>query len=195
MRPNEFVSGSVPNIVSFGFDNIGPPSPLYIQRDDRLAMQAVSSLTNEVVTFNARLLLPRGPMAGQPESGPPDAATLAAAKLGFIQPLSDVITFGNVIGAATITLLRDLSEGYLLSVTASNKFSNQRGQTYARAWINRGPVGTNPSNSFLPLFCDYPVAFGQVGWPGGRLQAGVEGPGMLNAQLIANLCLARYGCA
>src|SRR5712692_5027408 len=62
-----FRSGSLPALVSFGFHGIDPPAALYIQRDDVLVMEGVSQLTTDILTLNARLLLPVAQQPGQPD--------------------------------------------------------------------------------------------------------------------------------
>ncbi len=154
MRPGEFTSASVPNVVTFAFKKIGPPSPLYIQRDDVLAVQIISLDGGESVTINARLLLPTEP------------AQIIAIQQVFAATQNAVKVFSI-----------PLAEGYLLSVTAQSAQSDFRGVTYVKAFINRGPLSTLTANSYRVLFSDCPTSSSPVGWPDGRSISAGEGPG------------------
>ncbi len=160
MRPGEFASASIPNIVTFAFREIGPPSPLYIQRDDVLVFLMGSILAGDIVTVNGRLLLPTKP------------AQIISIQQAFTVPQNAETLFSI-----------PLAEGYLLSVTAQSSSTDQRGTTFVRCFINRGVLGTTSKNAGMVLFADSPTSRQPVGWPNGRQIDSGEGPGRLFAFL------------
>jgi len=188
-----FKSGSVPTIVSFNFDNVAPPSPVYIQRDDKLGIQVITNQSVETVTVNARLLMPQRPQPQQPDTGPPDPALLAQSKLGFVLPIvqqilgGTILNFGTVLGGTSQkTAQVDLAEGYLLSVAAQCVAATQRGATFVRCWINRQGSVFPLTNVYELLFGDYVTTTQPAGWPYGRQLAGADGPGNMQALTAAN---------
>ena len=177
-----FNTGSFSSQVTFGFSNITPPSPLYIQRDDLLAVQVVSFIPGGVegVTLNLRLLLPTGPRPGQPDSPQP----IATEEPGITNQTIQNTQF--VVPLAVGTKLFNLSEGYLLSISAVAAFATQRGATFVRAWIQRGSSTFNVAQASLPLFSDYITTVQPAGWPFGRLIHPQEGPGALVLGVVVN---------
>src|SRR5260370_41068881 len=82
-----FKRGSFPAITTFSFTSVAPPSPLYIQRDDILAVDVISDSVTEIVTVNGRLLLAPVVRAGQPGMpAPPEMARLLQAS-NIISPI------------------------------------------------------------------------------------------------------------
>lgn len=160
-QPGEWKPSAPANAVTFKITDIGPPSPLYIQRDDVLVVQVMTSNNNETVTINWRLLLPNGVIIpGQRQ----------------IPLLASSFTL--------VTLRIDLAEGFLLNVSASCATSSIRGQLFVRCSLNRGGVAA--TNILGQLFADYVTNTAANGWPFGRIVSPTEGPGQLVVQTIAN---------
>lgn len=185
MKPDEFASGSIPNVVSFAFQNIGPPSPLYIQRDDVLVVEGISAIADSLNVV-ARLLLATPPIPGQPDTQLPPGAKITGMVGG-----TPIVTIGPTFKipanntAALVTI--PLAEGYLLSLAvAAVTGSTIRGQTFVRAWIARGPASVTNPNAGLLLTADYVVKGQPTTWPGGRVISSVEGPGNLAVETVAN---------
>lgn len=175
-QPGEFASAAVPNVVTFGFEGIGPPSPLYIQRDDQLVIEAATTTaTSDLVFVTARLLLPVAPSAGQPVQGAGGVPTAVPQRGSTIIPIVFTATAGanGVLTATTIPL----AEGYLLSVGVTGNTALKRGTTFVRVWINRGAVSTLSPNAATVLIADYVTQTAVVGWPYGRVLSPPEGPG------------------
>lgn len=160
MKEGEFVSNTLPSVVSFLFNNVPPPSMLYIQRDDQVVLQAVTGLSNEVVTFNIRLLLSDGTLV----------------------PIQQTVRPPNTRAVTSATVFLD--EGYLLSVSCLSLASSQRAGTFVRCFMNRGAFGTGQPGQLL--FSDYVTPQVSAGYPGGRILSPTEGPGRLvNVQVAA----------
>lgn len=180
-----FVQAARPNIVTFGFEKISPPSLVYIQRDDVLLIQVGLGTTADNVVLNTRILLPFQPNAGQPDQ-PQGGVVPTDPRLG-----GSTIIFGQQIlnaGAAPgVTLFTiPLMEGYLLSVSATAASLIQRGQVFVRGWLVRGGTLLNARGVGLPLFADYTTTFHPVGWPYGRNVFETEGPGQLFTATVTN---------
>jgi hypothetical protein len=144
---------AAPNAASFAEQSIQPPSALYVQRDDVLILQAATSQVAEVVTVNIRLLRVDGsivPMQFQ------------------LRPLST---------RAVITLPATMAEGWLLSLSATAAVATTRGQTFLRAFISRGAFANSVPGQLL--IADYVTTFIGAGYPGGRILAPTEGPGLI----------------
>ena len=152
--------GGSPNAVSFLFSGVQPPSNLYITRDDQLVILAASSLTNETVTVNVRLLEPGG----------------------RIQDNQFKIFPANT--RTVISQTNPLAVGYLLSLSVLSAQATTRGQTFVRCFINRGAYGTGQPGQML--FADYVTQFLSSGYPNGRILAPTEGPGLVYTPTIAN---------
>lgn len=156
--PSGISATAPPNAISFALDKVGPPSPLYMQRDDVLVLQG-ASFTVDTITFNIRLLLAGGTIV-------PVQKTLALPATMVLQ-----------------TLVVSLAEGFLLSVSASTTNTADRGTTYARAFVNRGAFGSGQPG--LVLFGDYATNNLNVSWPPGRILQSSESSG-LPLQTFAN---------
>src|SRR5262249_40653845 len=117
--PPSGISPTAPaNVTTFSLKDVPPPSIVYIQRDDKLVLQAATSVGSELVTFNVRLLLTDG----------------------RIQALQyQVVPAAN---QTTVSLTVDLAEGYIISVSAQASNAFARGFTYARVFLNRGAFGS-----------------------------------------------------
>jgi len=177
-----FKSGAFPNIVSFGFEKVSPPSTLYIQRDDVLILTAVSALANEVVNFTVRIMLPVAPQAGQPDNPPsPTAVTPGAGGNNIVLSVQTIqLAAARTFKAISVPLM----EGYLLSVTATSTLAVTRGQTYCSAFLKRSPAGGPPAQ--VGLFADYCTPDFLAIYPNGRSLSQVEGPGWSHSVNVAN---------
>lgn len=177
-----FKSGSIPNVVTFGFDKVSPPSSLYIQRDDVLILTATSALANEVVNFTVRIMLTAAPSPGQPDQ-PSTAPAAQSAKAGnniVLDVQSIQLAAARTFKAISIQLM----EGYLLNVSATATLAVTRGQTYCSAFIKRSAAGGPPAQ--VGLFADYCTPDFLAIYPNGRSLSDVEGPGWSHSVLIAN---------
>lgn len=160
---DEFSSDKTPaeitgpsNKVTFTERGVTPPSFLYIERDDVLAVEAMSLDTAEVVTVNYRLLLADGSIVVGQDSL---ALTLGAT--------------------ATNAKQLNLAEGYLLSLGISCANATQRGQCYVRVFVNRGNFTKFTPNAARILVADYVARFAPTAWPDGRQLYSTEGPGRI----------------
>jgi hypothetical protein len=179
--PN-FKTLSTPNIVSFGFKGIGPPSNTYIQRDDILVLAAASSIAGESVNFTVRILQPHTPEAGQPDAPPSPRPPDATTSGNNIQ----VGTFALAPAAlrAYSAIVLPLQEGYLLDVTANPTLALNRGRTYASAVLKRSSLTVvSPEQA---LFADYVTTNTPAFYPGGRFLHLTEGPGFSRSLNIPN---------
>lgn len=182
--PN-FKQGAIPNLVQFKFRHLDPPAAVYIQRDDVLVMQGLSIIAPETVLIFGRLLLPYAPLAGQPDTQAVQQVTEEQLTgPGVVQPFAGrlVLPVSGTSGLVTIPLL----EGYLLSLTVTAANATRRGQTFARAWLNRGATVSPPTQAGTILFGDYVTQQQVVGWPFGRVLSAVEGPGNISFGTVVN---------
>lgn len=185
MRADEFAPGSTPDLVTFGFSQISPPSSVYIQRDDILVLQAATQTGGEVVIITIRLLIPSARTPGQPsDAGSKTAAGSPMVGPGYIQTIQRQLSLPNAFTSATLSV--PLAEGYLLSVTATANIAAQRSLTFARCWINRGNLSFPAPSAAMMLFADSVVKLGAIGWPAGRIIAPSEGPGLPTRFTINN---------
>lgn len=185
MRPDEFTSGSTPNIVSFSFDRIAPPSEFYVQRDDVLAIEAVSQLATDAITVTARLLLPYAQAAGQPGHPPPSGVPGGPiVGPGYIQTIQQTfqLTAARVETFQTIAL----AEGYLLSLTVLANTAGTLGDTFCRVFVNRGRFVLNQQNPAALLVSGYPSALEPIGWPWGVYTRSADGLGKIFGYQPAN---------
>lgn len=169
-----FSGAAQPNRVTFTSDALPPPSDLYIQRDDVMVVQWMSSIPGQVLNVNIRLLEP-GRVATQPQP----AANLADYEqpeqiYGSIMPITQ--QQASPTGYVMMTMVIPMAEGFLLSVGITGLMTAAtRGQTFARALIARG--GLTTAATFLTLVGDYVTSSAPIGWPNGRVIHPTEGPG------------------
>ena len=186
--PDEnFKSGAIPNLVSFEFERVAPPSPVYIQRDDVLVVQfaSINAGAGQSVTITARLLLPYAQAPGQPDAPPPSGISGGAIiGPGYIQTLLQ--TFQLPTNRIDFAQTIPLTEGYLLSICISSSSGAVRGVTFARAFLNRGSFNPGAPQPVAVLVADYLVAPAPIGWPFGRYQAPSDGAGVINVETISN---------
>ena len=180
-----FKQGSVPNLVTFQFEEVAPPSAIYIQRDDVLVIEGATQVSPEVLTITARILLPYAQAAGQPDQLP--AGGVAGGPIvgpGYIQTLQRTLSVPLNLSNALLGI--QLLEGYLLSIAVTAAVATNRGDTFVRVWLHRGAVVSQSPNVFFPLLADYVTAFAMVGWPEGRLLSPTDGAGRLVRYTIGN---------
>lgn len=180
-----FKSGSIPNVVSFAFDNVGPPSTLYVQRDDVLAIHVITSAAAETIGVSARFLLPYGPIGGQPDAQPGGVDLKSLSKVGTIVTLQSVFNATN-FARGDNQFLVPLYEGYLLSLTLKCSAALERGQTFAFVVLKRANFPAPGNDSSQALVADYVTASHTIGWPGGRYIHPSEGPGFPHSLQVAN---------
>lgn len=135
--------------VSFSFQNIAPPSPLYVGVDDKLVIYFVTDITTETINATARLLL---------------------ARENRIVSMTKQIANPSALVVATITI--PLAEGYLLSLFV-NGGTAVFGHTFARAFLIRGVVSATPGDGGGQLCADYITGTRAMSWPWGQ----TKGPG------------------
>jgi len=138
--------------VTFALSNVAPPSQVYVTENDFLSFLFRSSIANTVLIVRTRILRKDGTITYSEDafSGPTDRS----ASVFFVR----------------------LTEGYLLGVQISNTGPNSvRGQTFVQALVSHGQL--TPTKSFQPLMSGYLLPGNILGWPGGFMQAGVDGPG------------------
>jgi hypothetical protein len=178
-----FKQSALPNLVTFAFEDIRPPSEVYIQRDDVLVVQVVAdqALT---VTINARLLLVPFEEGGQPATSDGSGPTGMTLKQGVVQPIQKTIAVAAPYNGP-VTLI-PLSEGYLLAVAAICNATVQRGEVFVRAFLVRGSSAFTNGLAFQPLFSDYVTGQNPAGWPGGRILHPTEGPGNIKTVNVSN---------
>jgi hypothetical protein len=180
-----FAGGSIPNIVSFLFNQVAPPSNVYLQRDDVVLVSGVSSAAGESITVQGRLLLPYAVAAGQPDQGRgPGEAGAPIIGPGIIVPFQNTFALGTGLNSAKLVIAQ--TEGYLLSMSVFANQATQRGQTFVRAWLNRGAQNIISPNAYYLLFADYCTTIGAVGYPIGRVINPVEGPGFIQQYAPSN---------
>jgi hypothetical protein len=208
MQPGEFVSASIPNVVTFGFERVPPPSTVYVQRDDLLLLTGITQVSGgDVLTITARLLLPIGQRPGQPSYTPPPptppaSATATATGAGAQTAHSEGKFHGLGLGPGVIQIVQrqlilsspgtlyslviSLAEGYLLSVAITSANATVFAQTYVGAYIGRGsPSGGSPVPAQL-LIADYPTNVIPVGWPGVPLRQTASSQGLISSVIPSN---------
>src|SRR5712691_5868344 len=134
-----FRSNTVPNVTTFQFQNVAPPSSLYIQRDDLLVVEVADFSGPHTVQVQGRVLLAPLPQSPQPGTPVDPNAPPSSPRSNVIEPFTG--TVATLAGGPVSTLLTlPLAEGYLLSVTVveTSQSTAQRGLVFVRAWINRG---------------------------------------------------------
>lgn len=179
-----FHSAAVPNIITFTFSNIAPPSTLYIQRDDRLHVKIKNSVAGMGYIISARLLMPIGPLPGQPDQPSPPEVVTAQQGRGWINTIQQELfpTANRVPNEFDIIL----AEGYLIDIAVAFDGSLgtvNRGQAYITAGLQRGVAG---GFRFMQLIADSPGIDMDLGWPGGSLRAPTEGPGFIHTITVGN---------
>jgi hypothetical protein len=138
-------------------------------------IQAFTTLTNEVLSVNVRLLQPGHPIGRtQPDTATSDNP-LGDSKSGVIVPIN--VMFPIAAATTPLSKVLDMAEGYLMSVAVSATSATARGQTFVRAFILRGSA--NVANLSYLLLSDYATTLTSVGWPFGDVRQPTDGQGLL----------------
>lgn len=175
-----FKSATTPNFVTFALTNVGPPSPLYIQRDDVLQALWFSSLANEAIIISGRYLLPPippGETGPQPDTKGPALISQAAA---IVQPLQLRFASSGVLTQNLNNI--PLAEGYLLAVSATATAAISRGQTWVELILLRSPA--QATVHVQTLLADYATQSFFPSWPGGRIIHPTESTGFRTLQTV-----------
>lgn len=180
-----FKSATTPNLVSFGFDHISPPSGLYIQRDDILNIGLLSNQVGEIIQGTFRILQPYPQIPGQPDAPPPAGGGASRVGPGVITTDRFTVNYTAALRNNQVTSIQ-LQEGYLLSLGVQASVALQRGQTSVRITLNRGPGAGIISSVAQVLLSDYLYVGQPAGWPGGRQQQGTESTGFLHSLQVTN---------
>lgn len=158
-QPGEYAPIAPPNLVTFALQRVGPPSPIYIQRDDVIGITAVSIQNGEVLNVNGRFL---------------------RASDGVIVPFTYSFSMGNSFNVRQFTFA--LGEGYLLALNCNTTQAQRRGQTFVSCSLMRGKIVLSPSQGlFQILFQDYCHQNTFTGWPGGMIGDALSGVGAPNS--------------
>jgi hypothetical protein len=146
--------------ITFAFQNVQPPSQLYIDVDDQLVISGATTQANEVITVNCRLLEPTGRLQDMQFQ---------------IRPTNNRLVVRTPFG---------LAQGYILSVSVSAAIATTRGMTFARVAIQRSAGGTGQPAQML--FADYITTQSMSAYPSGRVLSPSEGPGNITEFTQAN---------
>jgi hypothetical protein len=141
---------------SFELSKLAPPASLYVTADDFLLVKVHASVAGLTVVVRSRFLDPEGEVI--PQSFP------------LVPTSNRVVT----------TKAFPLQEGFLLGGSVQlDAGTARRGQAFVQVLLVRG--GTLATDPAQTLVSDYVVAGQLVGWPQGRVQQSVEGPGALRS--------------
>lgn len=181
--PN-FQVAAVPNIVTFAYQELAPPTGVYIQRDDKLSVKILNSFVGMGFIVSLRLLMPIGPLPGQPDAKASDESVKQQQARGWVNIIQK--EFFPTSDRVQNPFSLDLAEGYLLSVSVAYDFTLgqvSRGQ----AFISIGLQRNAPSpGRFIQLISDSIGFQMDLAWPGGTIRAATEGPGFIHSITIAN---------
>lgn len=178
----QFKTGSIPSAVTFQFSAIGPPPSLYVQQDDTLQVNAVSSLATDTVTFRVRFLHVALPVPGQPDQLGAEQKPVTTP----IPPYIGLYEFSVVTTTPRVAVAQQfkLGEGFVLSIDAVALNALTRGVTFARAEIFRGLA---TAQQFAQLFIsDYVDINASTSYPGSTIHHYLEGPGQLHSLQVTN---------
>jgi hypothetical protein len=187
MDPSEYALSGPPNILSFAFDEVPPPSTVYIQRDDLLVLAGTTQLAGgDTITMTARLLTPTAAAPGQPSPlSVPVPARPGVLGPGYIQTIQR--TLALPVQGTQYSLVIPLAEGYLLSVAITSAIATLFGQTYTGAYIGRGAPGTATPIPSMILIADYPTNFIPVGWPSVPIRQTASGQGVAGSSYTVSV--------
>jgi hypothetical protein len=149
----EFQFGTLPPEISFQTARVPPPAWLYVGPDDRLRIEAATSITGVTLRLDVRLLLPNGEIN------------------------SSVWTFGPTGNRAINTWWVTLAEAFLLSVFASTDSAVPPGACWVRCLLVRG--GGSGASLAQAIVAGYLAQRSGLAWPYPRYQNPVEGAGRL----------------
>lgn len=156
-----FTSASQPRRTTFRFDLVEPPVPQFVQPHELLLISTFASVAS-TNRLTARILLADGSITG----------------------IS--LDFTCIADRAFHFFTAPLYEGFLLSVTVLNisGVATKRGQTFVQVDIARGGPANNLKE--YTLLADYLQSGASLGWPGGRIESTIDGPGWLHSVQQAN---------
>jgi len=185
MQGGEFTGGSIPNVLSFAFSDVQPPSRIYIQRDDLLYVTGTTlHVGGDTITVTVRLLLPQAPTSGQPNSPAPSQQGAAASiGPGNIQTIQ--YTIALPIAPLRASVIIPLAEGYLLSVACSAKNSTEIGESFVTGYLGRSPQAGQVPQPTQVLFSDYVSTARPAGWPTPYTRQPAYGQAQLTSIVIA----------
>jgi len=146
-----FHIATLPSAVGFLHRAVQPPSQLYVESSDDLAVSCASSTTGEIVYVNYRLLRADGEVI-----------------LGQF-----TVRPGN--NRTPVFYSEGLAEGFLLSVSCRATVATTRGQTFVRIYLTDPALGAGQPS--YVLLSDYVTTQLSPAHPGGRVLSPVEGPG------------------
>jgi len=183
----DFVTAAVPSRVTFAFQNIAPPTPLYIQRDDVLAVVLLeSSFLADSFMITGRLLRAAPDVGGQPDQPPTGPGPTPGAGALQIVPIN--FTRAEVANNEDLIVI-PLQEGYLLSLAITPSGEQDQGSAYAAVYVVRGKSNNivNVLANAVACLCYGPVGTGSpVAWPYGTNQKQLADPGTARVLTVAN---------
>lgn len=138
--------------VTFALKNIGPPSSLYVGREDKLFVTSYNSASGFSVEVHTRMLLPSG---------------VVVPGVQIHVPNSD---------RSSKTSLIPLAEGFLLNVLViASAGSAKRGQCYVVVGLSRGDGPVTINHQVMTQ--GYVFNAGNLVWPGGPMEQPTQGLG------------------
>lgn len=159
-QSSDYTPAGPAHLVTWQVKRVVPPSPLYVDVDDKLNVGVASFWTNEVVTVNYRLLR---------------AADGVIVRGQFTVTAPTPYTLS--------TKQQQLAEGYLLSVSCKAALGATRGQTFVRLFIGAGSYGAG--QPAYMLMSDYVTTAMAPAFPNGRQVSPIEGPGWVHTYSAA----------
>jgi len=145
-----------PPEVGYAGAGVGPPSALYIFREDQLVIDTWSSTAPGAIHIKARVLTPEGRIQTSAWTHMPNSDRTQA------------------------TTYHDLGEGFLLGVMVlAPGLPYRRGHCWCLATLQRGRGAVGLLEHLL--IADYVTQSGRLVWPGGQIRSSVEGPGLIRS--------------
>ena len=142
--------------VRYAAAGVGPPSALYIFREDQLVIDTWSSTAPGAIHIKARVLTPEGRIQTSAWTHMPNSDRSQA------------------------TTYHDLGEGFLLGVMVlAPGLAYRRGHCWCLATLQRGRGAVGLLEHVL--IADYVTQTGRLVWPGGQIRSSVEGPGLIRS--------------
>lgn len=178
-----FKTAAIPNLVSFGLERVGPPSPLYVQRDDQLEIKYRANGATGPLIVRWRELLAPFPRGGQPDAPAAPDPTQTPFSSNIIEPTEQQITV--IADRLTHVLQIPLTEGYLISLTVQG--GNNTIPT-VNLWVTvqifRGTATAN--TDYRVLFAGYVYNNDILGWPEVAPRRSTDGVGQIRNVQVAN---------
>jgi hypothetical protein len=161
-QPGDYTPAAQSRVVTWNLKRVPPPSPVYVDVDDNLVVNAASLVANELVTVNYRVLRA--------------ADGVIVRQQLTVKPLNSNGGIGQQV--------QPLAEGFLLSLSVSASQAQTRGQTFVRIFIGSGAFGAGAPS--YQLMADYVTNQMAPGFPNGRVVSPVEGPGWIHTRTQNN---------